>query len=338
VVTWDSKKPLSFASSINQELVTVIKTISGVEVVLPLMIIVSRKLQMENWFTKTNLPGDVLQVLRVSETRYSNDVFGIKWLHHFDKYSADRRTQFGAWQLLLLDRHNSHCTHEFIQFCDDRKIILFCLPPHSTHLLQPLDVVVFQPYKHYYAEAIDNASRTGCSEFDKIEFLTSIDWIRCQTFKPTTICFTFKATGLLSFNPSIVINKLSNVVNTSFEFGTQRFESSSPPFEIHSPSTPSQLPEPNPTTAQIIRLLKKHAQLLHYQLDQLPQHANRSLQKYLKGSLALAQSGPQALLDLENTKAAELACTARRNCFWRSIQQGGVFYAHEARAMVLQKV
>lgn len=175
------QKPLSFANSINQELVTVIETISGVEVVLPLMIIVSGKLQMEDWFTKTNLPGDVLQVLGVSETRYSNDVLGIKWLHHFDKYSADRRTQFRPWQLLLLHRHNSHCTPEFIQFCDDRKIILFCLPPHSTNLLQPLesDVVVFQPYKHYYAEAIDNASRTRSSEFDKIEFLTSIDWIRC---------------------------------------------------------------------------------------------------------------------------------------------------------------
>jgi len=337
VVTRDSKKPLSFASSTNQELVTVIETISGDGAVLPPMIIVSGKLQMEDWFTKTNLPGDVL--LGVSETGYSNDVLGILWLHHFDKYSADRRTQSGVWRLLLLDDHNSHCTREFIQFCDDRKIILFCLPPHSTHLLQPLDVVVFQPYKHYHAEAIDNAtsSRPGCSEFGKIEFLTSIDWIRHQIFKPTTIRSAFKATGLIPFNPSIVINKLSNVVNTSFELGTQPFETSSPPLEIHSPTTPPQLPEPNPTTLQTIRSLRNHAQLLHYQLDQLPQHADQSLHKYLKGSLALAQSGTQALFDLENTKAAELARTARRNRSWRSMQQGGVLYAHEARAMVLQK-
>ena len=152
-------------------------------------------------------------------------------------------------------------------------------------------MVVFQPYKHYHAEAIDNASRTGCFEFDKIEFLTSIDWIRRLTFKPTKIHSAFKATGLIPFYPCIVINKLSNVVNTSVELGTQPFKTSSPPFEIHSPSTPPQLPELNLTIPQTICSLKKHAQLLHYQLDQLPQHADQSLQKYLNRSLALAPSG-----------------------------------------------
>ena len=57
------------------------------------MIIVSGKLQMEDWFTKTNLPGDVL--LGVSKTGYSNNMLEIKWLHHFEKYSAERR--LGAW-------------------------------------------------------------------------------------------------------------------------------------------------------------------------------------------------------------------------------------------------
>ena len=54
-----------------------------------------------------------------------------------------------------MDGYGSHCTQEFIQFCDDNGIIPFSFPLHSTHLLQPLDVVVFQPLKHYHAEALD---------------------------------------------------------------------------------------------------------------------------------------------------------------------------------------
>ncbi len=27
-------------------------------------------------------------------------------------------------------------------------------PPHATHLMQPLDVVVFEPHKHYHSEAV----------------------------------------------------------------------------------------------------------------------------------------------------------------------------------------
>ena len=54
-----------------------------------------------------------------------------------------------------MDGYGSYCTQEFIQYCDDNGIIPFGFPPHLTHLLQPLDVVVFQPLKHYYAEALD---------------------------------------------------------------------------------------------------------------------------------------------------------------------------------------
>src|SRR5437588_9596315 len=37
-----------------------------------------------------------------------------------------------------------------------------------------LDVVLFQPYKYYPAEAFFNTIRTGCSVFDKIEAFSAI--------------------------------------------------------------------------------------------------------------------------------------------------------------------
>ncbi|RPA96086.1 hypothetical protein L873DRAFT_1695895, partial [Choiromyces venosus 120613-1] len=102
----------------------------------------------------------------------------------------------------------SHCTREFIEYCDNAKIIPFCLTPHSSHLLQPLDVVVLQPYKHNHSQAVEAAICTRCTDFDKVEFLMAIDSIWQQTFKPMTICAIFYATGLVPYNPSVVLAQL----------------------------------------------------------------------------------------------------------------------------------
>jgi hypothetical protein len=79
--------------------------------------------------------------------------------------------------------------------------------PHTTHLLQPLDVVLFQPYKDYHAEAIDDASRTGCMNCNKVEFLTLLSSIRQQTFKQTSILLSFRKMGLVPYDLQFVLNK-----------------------------------------------------------------------------------------------------------------------------------
>jgi len=48
----------------------------------------------------------------------------------------------------------------------------------------------------------------GCGNFDKVEFLDKIDSIRQHTFKKSSICSAFRATGLIPYNPDVVIAKL----------------------------------------------------------------------------------------------------------------------------------
>ena len=84
----------------------------------------------------------------------------------------------------------------------NNNIIPFGLPPHLTHLLQPLDVVVFQPLKHYHAKALDILVRDGCVTITKIEFLACIEGVRRQAFKKTTILSAFKKTGINPWNPN----------------------------------------------------------------------------------------------------------------------------------------
>ncbi|SPO23620.1 related to transposase [Ustilago trichophora] len=49
------------------------------------------------------------------------------------------------WRLLIIDGHNSHTSTEFLVAAWNRRIIPFCFPAHSTHIMQPLDVSVFGP-------------------------------------------------------------------------------------------------------------------------------------------------------------------------------------------------
>ena len=174
------------------------------------MIIVPGAIHQERWFTTTDIDDDTL--LAVSDTGYSNDMLSLEWLKHFERFSAQR--QHSLYRLLLLDGYGSHCTKEFLGFCDNHGIIPFCVPPHTTHILQPLDVV-FQPYKHFHAEEIDAATRTGCSDFNKLELLAALTSIREQTFKKTTVLSAFRQTVLIPFNPEIVLSKLSEPVTES---------------------------------------------------------------------------------------------------------------------------
>jgi len=315
IITRDPNRQAYLGSSTNRELITVGETISGDGCVLPPMIIVPGAIHEQQWYTTTSIPDDYL--VGLSETGYSNDELTIKWLKHFEKYSSKR--QVGITWLLLLDGFGSHCTKEFIDFCDAHKIVAFCLPPHTSHLLLPSDVVVFQPYKHYHSEAVEAATRTGCGDFDKVEFLDKIHSIRQQTFKTSTVCSAFRATGLIPYNPDIVLSKLREA-----------------PVPRREPRTPP--PVPPLTMPLTIRSLKRQGEELQREAAAFSPTFQRRLKLVLQGGLAQAQSGALALENLEHTRAAEEARSARRkSANRRQVQKGGVIYASEARKMVKRR-
>ena len=52
--------------------------------------------------------------------------------------------------LLLLDGHSSHYDPETIRYAASHGVVILCLPPHTTHVSQPLDVSFFKPLKMYW--------------------------------------------------------------------------------------------------------------------------------------------------------------------------------------------
>ena len=55
--------------------------------------------------------------------------------------------------LLLVDGLQAHQSPEVARFCRDNGIILYRLPPHTTHVLQPCDLSVFRSLKASWAKA-----------------------------------------------------------------------------------------------------------------------------------------------------------------------------------------
>jgi hypothetical protein len=75
------------------------------------------------------------------------------------------------------------------------------MPPHSSHLLQPLDVSCFTVLKQKYGQLIKQQIRLGFNHIDKINFLTTFPEAHTIAYKAKTIQNSFTATGLISFNP-----------------------------------------------------------------------------------------------------------------------------------------
>ena len=55
--------------------------------------------------------------------------------------------------LLLFDGHGSHIDFETSRIARENGVVLMSLPPHCTHILQPLDRTVFGPLKQAYESA-----------------------------------------------------------------------------------------------------------------------------------------------------------------------------------------
>ena len=89
----------------------------------------------------------------------------------------------GAYWLLLLDGYGLHLIKEFAEYYKEKNIHLLAIPPHTSHFLQPLNVVLFQPFKHYHKLAVKMAVRTGCTNFNTIKFLYALHQIYTAIFK-----------------------------------------------------------------------------------------------------------------------------------------------------------
>ena len=124
------RNPLA-ASSGNKSQITVHACVSASGNYLPPMVIWDRKTLKWEW-TIGEVPGTLNGLS--PKGWMDMDLFE-KWFNgHFLRYAPSVRPL-----LLLLDGHSSHFSPVAVKMAAEEQVIMFALPPNTTHLSQPLD-------------------------------------------------------------------------------------------------------------------------------------------------------------------------------------------------------
>jgi hypothetical protein len=89
------------------------------------------------------------------------------------------------------------------------------MPPHSSHLLQPLDVACFSPLKRRYSNEISILARNHAHHISKEDFLPAFKAAYDKAFSRENICAGFRAAGLVPHDPDAVLSKLDVRLRTS---------------------------------------------------------------------------------------------------------------------------
>ena len=99
--------------------------------------------------------------------------------------------------VLFFDGHHSHLSVELIATCKENNIWLYCLPPNTTHVLQPLDVGVFGPTKAAWKSIMKTykvQTRAAC--VSKEVFPCLLNTLCSKAFKPSHFQSAFRECGL----------------------------------------------------------------------------------------------------------------------------------------------
>ena len=91
--------------------------------------------------------------IALSDKGWTDNKLGYKQLERCFKPQT-RPNNPDEQRLLIIDGYASHVTTKAIRFCLSKNIILLCLPAHSTHILQPLNVGIFAALAALYQKGV----------------------------------------------------------------------------------------------------------------------------------------------------------------------------------------
>jgi hypothetical protein len=188
----------------DREWTTVIQGINAMGWPIPPFIIFQGKNHLSAWYKEEDLPHD--WVIAVSENGWTTNKLGLQWLKHFDEHT--KRRTLGVARLLIIDGHESHDSLHFQQYCKDNNIVTLCMPAHSSHLLQPLDVGCFAPLKKAYGRQAEDLMRNRITHITKLEFLPCFLRADKAAITESNIQGGFRGAGLVPLDPEAVISKL----------------------------------------------------------------------------------------------------------------------------------
>jgi hypothetical protein len=303
----------------DREWTSIIQGINAKGWAIPAFIIFAGKHHLSAWYKEPSIPDN--WVINVSDNGWTTNELGLKWLKHFDEHTKERTV--GSHRLLILDGHESHTSVEFHQYCEEHEIITLCMPPHSSHLLQPLDVGCFSPMKKAYGRQAELMMRNKVTRITKLEFLPCFKAAFDASITKCNILGGFRGAGLVPFNPEAVIARLEVRLCT-------------PPLPTVDNSTwesrtPSNTLEFGSQSKLVRERIQRHG-------DSSPTSMVDALDRLTKGAEMMAHSLVLMRNQVAELQAANEAATRRRSHKRKRIQQEGTLtFAEGVRLTTLKE-
>jgi hypothetical protein len=187
-----------------QEWITAIECVSAAGAAVPPLLIFKAKHTNTGW-----IPAQTPRDWRfsTSSSGWTSDSHGYEWLTTVFE-PATKPTDPTSRRLLIMDGHSSHITANVIAFCMQNAIDLLILPPHCSHILQPLDVGVFAPLKRALAFETDAALRLDTGRIPRVEWVEMYIRARNKALTSQTILSGWRGAGLVPLSPISVLDKL----------------------------------------------------------------------------------------------------------------------------------
>jgi len=255
----------------------------------------------------------------VSENGWTTNKVGLLWLQHFIEEIKERRV--GSHVLLIIDGHESHKSLAFQDLCEEHKIITVCMPSHSSHILQPLDVGCFAPLKRAYSREIRVLATDHINHIDKKAFIASFARVFELAFSKANIQSSFRATGLVPNNPMVVLSKLEVKPRTPTPPlpGTTQW----------TPKTPSNAAEMEAQSTLLRDRIRKHQ-------GSSPSPMIEMVEQLRKGTEMILHSQTLLAARVVQLEASNKAASARKARKKRRIQKGGDLSKEEAEDLIAQ--
>jgi hypothetical protein len=288
----------------NREWVTLIAAINAAGWSVPPFLIFAGQYHLSAWYEE-DIPRD--WAIAVSDNGWTNNELGVEWLKHFNAYTKTRVV--GARRLLVFDGHKSHHSLEFQELCKENNIYTLCMPPHSSHLLQPLDVGCFSPLKRAYSREVESLIRHHINHITKLEFLPAFKTAFNRSFTPANICSAFRGAGLVPLQPDAVLSKLDVQLRTPTPAALPEA-----PWEACTPSNVRELEAQSTLIRERVRRHKSSS----------PASIIQAIDQLKKGAEVIMLSAELMRDRIASLEKANEAALARKQRKKKRIQQRGV--------------
>ncbi|CAC5388774.1 unnamed protein product [Mytilus coruscus] len=175
--------------------ITLLLAISAAGQTPPPLVIFSGALPRDDY--STGIPDSWL--FEKTESGFVNSDLYMNWFNNAFLPSIGRKRPV----LLIHDNHVTHLSTYAIDAARDNGVDLLFFPSHSSHLLQPLDVVYFHALKQKVADMSVELGYFGIKTLPR-KFFPKILMQSMNRLTGLTVSSSFLATGIYSFNKKAV--------------------------------------------------------------------------------------------------------------------------------------